>query len=107
MKKKKVGQSMYELCLEYGTFPISLKTDDFADSQSIPDFLQKEPELLADLMTINAQFHSLFIEIEGNLDFIGRDEPEKISQLKVAYQEITNRVSERFPSIEIAPFYLA
>lgn len=93
---------MYELCLEYGTFPISLVSDDGADLQAVPDFLADDAELVQRLTEMNNLFHSLFVEIEGSLDYIGRETPEKHSLFK----DIAEAVSDKYDQVHIGTFYL-
>ncbi len=97
---------MYELCLEYGTFPISLISDDTADLQAVPDFLSDDAELVHRLTEMNDLFHSLFVEIEGNLDFIGRETPDKIQQLHALFDELAAIVQEKYSHVRIEAFYL-
>lgn len=97
---------MYELCLEYGTFPISLVSDEAADLQAVPDFLSDDDELVQRLTEMNEIFHSLFVEIEGNLDFIGRETPEKIQSLQALFDELAAIVKEKYSHVRIESFYL-
>lgn len=79
---------MYELCLEYGTFPISLVSDESADLHAVPDFLSEDADLVQRLTEMNELFHSLIVEIEGSLDYIGRETPEKIQELHRLFDEL-------------------
>ncbi len=97
---------MYELCLEYGTFPISLISDDGADLQAVPDFLADDAELVQRLTEMNDLFHSLFVEIEGSLDYIGRETPEKVELLHSLFKDIAEAVSDKYDQVHIGTFYL-
>lgn len=97
---------MYELCLEYGTFPISLVSDESADLQAVPDFLSEDADLVQRLSEMNELFHSLFVEIEGSLDYIGRETPEKIQELHRLFDELSALVNEKYSHVRIETFYL-
>jgi hypothetical protein len=97
---------MYELCLEYGTFPVSLTSDDATDLQAIPEFLIGETELINKLHKMNELFHSLFIEIEGNLDYIGRESPEKVESLRSLFDEVALTFKDKYDHVRIESFYL-
>lgn len=97
---------MYELCLEYGTFPISLVSDESADLQAVPDFLSEDADLVQRLSEMNELFHSLFVEIEGSLDYIGRETPEKIQELHRLFDELAALVKEKYSHVRIETFYL-
>ncbi|MGT2811727.1 hypothetical protein [Streptococcus minor] len=102
----KAGTNMYELCLEYGTFPISLDSNDALDLQAVPDFLLGDTELVAKLTEMNDLFHSLFIEIEGSLDYVGRETPEKVQTLHKLFDEVATVVKDKYEQVRIEPFYL-
>ena len=55
---------------------------------------------------MNELFHSLFVEIEGNLDFIGRETPEKIQSLQALFDELAAIVKEKYSHVRIESFYL-
>lgn len=97
---------MYELCLEYGTFPISLTADDATDLKSVPAFLAEDSEFVEKLHKMNDLFHSLFVEIEGDIDFIGRETPEKIENLRGLYNEIAEVVKDKYSHVRVEDFYL-
>ena len=55
---------------------------------------------------MNELFHSLIVEIEGSLDYIGRETPEKIQELHRLFDELAALVNEKYSHVRIETFYL-
>lgn len=100
---------MYEFVLEYGSFPVKL-IDGFADSRKeIPDFLEEDGEMIARLNEINELFHQLFLTIECKFDYIGKQFPEKIEQLRELYHTLADDLLAKYGDrveLKIEPFIL-
>ncbi|MFC5630425.1 MULTISPECIES: hypothetical protein [Streptococcus] len=91
----------YELCLEYGTYPLTPK-DAYADERkAIPDFIQNDHELLDKLERMNDLFHQLFLTIECQFHYIGSDQPEKIAEVKALYEEIADHLHNNYSDYNI------
>lgn len=100
---------MYEFVLEYGSFPVKL-IDGFVDNRvEIPEWLEGDEEMIARLHAINELFHQLFLTIECKFDYIGKQFPEKIEQLRALYHPLaTDLLAKYGKSVElkIEPFIL-
>lgn len=100
---------MYEFVLEYGSFPVKL-IDGFVDNRKdIPDFLKEDEEMISRLNDINGLFHELFHTIECKFDYIGKQFPDKIEQLRELYHPLaTDLVSKYGQTVDITiePFIL-
>ena len=67
----------YELCLEYGTYPLR-PVDAWADEiNTAPAFITEDKKLLELLEEVNTLFHELFLTIECSFHYSGHDFPEK------------------------------
>ncbi|EHI68659.1 hypothetical protein ACVRY7_04625 [Streptococcus ictaluri] len=99
----------YELCLEYGTYPLTLADAQFLDERGIPDFIKEDQVLLNKLEVMNKFFHELFLTIECQFHYVGFDFPEKRQAIKVLYDEVSQLLTEKYPQmdIHIEPFLLA
>ena len=53
----------YELCLEYGTYPLSRVYAYWGEDQNPPTFIQEDRLLCHKLETMNHLFHDLFVTI--------------------------------------------
>lgn len=98
----------YELCLEYGTYPLT-PVDAFAEERTaIPEFIKDNAPLLEKMETMNALFHDLFLTIECQFHYIGSEYPEKRAQIKFLYEEISQELLSTYPEqdIQIDPFIL-
>ena len=63
----------YELCLEYGTYPLR-PVDAWADEiNTAPAFITEDKKLLELLEEVNTLFHELFLTIECSFHYIGHD----------------------------------
>ncbi|HEL2042739.1 TPA: hypothetical protein TY403_002152 [Streptococcus suis] len=100
---------MYEFVLEYGSFPVKL-IDGFVNNRSeIPDFLKKDEEMIARLNEINELFHQLFLTIECKFDYIGKQFPDKIEQLRTLYHPLADDLLAKYGNqieLKIEPFIL-
>ncbi|MGT2742002.1 hypothetical protein [Streptococcus plurextorum] len=98
----------YELCLEYGTYPLTPQ-DAFAEERkSIPDFIQEDHQLLALLEEMNRLFHELFLTIECQFHYIGSEYPEKIAKIRTLYDQTAEYLSTNYPdqTIHVEHFVL-
>lgn len=100
---------MYEFVLEYGFFPVKLR-DDFAhEVDDIPAFLKDDEEMVARLHAINELFHQLFHTIECKFDYIGKQFPDKIEQLRELYHPLAEDLLANYGDqvdLKIEPFIL-
>lgn len=99
----------YEFCLEYGTFPVKDEDDFFAGRETIPDFLEGNELLIAELTEMNDLFHELFHSVEANVEYIGGQFPEKIAILRERYDQLIQKVLKNYQdqvTIKIEPFLL-
>ncbi|MDG3131741.1 hypothetical protein MKL26_01710 [Streptococcus suis] len=100
---------MYEFVLEYGSFPVKL-IDGFVDNRKdIPDFLKEDEEMISRLNDINKLFHELFHTIECKFDYIGKQFPDKIEQLRELYHPLAADLVSKYGQtvdITIEPFIL-
>ncbi|HEL2050768.1 TPA: hypothetical protein TY426_000311 [Streptococcus suis] len=100
---------MYEFVLEYGSFPVKL-IDGFVSNRSeIPDFLKEDEEMIAHLNEINELFHQLFLTIECKFDYIGKQFPDKIEQLRELYHPLAEDLLAKYGDkveLKIEPFIL-
>lgn len=99
---------IYELCLEYGTYPLTPKEAYADDRKAIPSFIADNQELLDILESMNTLFHELFLTIECQFHYIGPEFPEKIQTIKKLYQEASDKLLKDYPekTIHIEPFVL-
>lgn len=91
----------YELCLEYGTYPLTPKNAFADDRNRIPDFIKNDKQLLEKLEKINSLFHELFLTIECQFHYIGSQFPEKIAIIKALYEDITIDLSTTYKDYPI------
>ncbi|MEG3312171.1 hypothetical protein RFL03_00430 [Streptococcus parasuis] len=100
---------MYEFVLEYGSFPVKL-IDGFVDSRKeIPYFLIDDQEMIDRLNAINELFHQLFLTIECKFDYIGKQFPDKIEQLRALYHPLADDLLAKYSNqieLKIEPFIL-
>lgn len=91
----------YELCLEYGTYPLTVKDPFLGQDQELPDVFQKDQKLVDMLDLINDLFHELFLTIECQFHYIGHEFPEKRAKIVSLYQEIVEYLKEHFSDQDI------
>ncbi|KGE58964.1 hypothetical protein SPYSS1447_0829 [Streptococcus pyogenes SS1447] len=60
----------YELCLEYGTYPLSRVDAYWGEDQNPPTFIQEDRLLCHKLETMNHLFHDLFVTIESQFHYM-------------------------------------
>lgn len=96
---------MYELCLEYGSYPLKPVQGFHDERQAAPAFLADNPALLAKLELMNSLFHELFLTIECTFHYIGSQYPDKIAQLKGLYQEVSEELLVSYPDQDITIEY--
>lgn len=53
----------YELCLEYGTYPLTVKDPFLGQDQELPDVFQKDQKLVDMLDLINDLFHGFCCKV--------------------------------------------
>ncbi|WP_024394159.1 hypothetical protein [Streptococcus suis] len=103
------GEPHVRICLEYGSFPVKL-IDGFVNNRSeIPDFLKEDEEMIARLNEINELFHQLFLTIECKFDYIGKQFPDKIEQLRELYHPLADDLLAKYSNkieLKIEPFIL-
>lgn len=76
----------YELCLEYGTYPLSRVDAYWGEDQNPPTFIQEDRLLCHKLETMNHLFHDLFVTIESQFHYVGFNMPEKRAyQIRLFY----------------------
>lgn len=91
----------YELCLEYGTYPIT-PIEAYADErQAIPDFIKEDYQLLAMLEEMNKLFHELFLTIECQFHYIGSEFPDKIAKIKDLYEQTVDHLNTIYSNQDI------
>lgn len=91
----------YELCLEYGTYPLTVLDAQFGEDNEIPDFIKDDTVLLDKLELMNTLFHELFLTIECQFHYVGFDQPEKRQKIKEMYLEISQYLKEHYPEEDI------
>lgn len=91
----------YELCLEYGTYPLTFVDAYLGQDQEAPDFISEDAELIEKIDTMNELFHELFLTIECQFHYIGSEYPEKRAQIKDLYQEVTEILKQRYSDYDI------
>ena len=100
---------MYEFVLEYGSFPVKL-IDGFVDNRiEIPDFLKDDEEMIQRLTDINSLFHQLFHTVECKFDYIGKQFPDKIEELRKLYHPLAEDLVQKYGDtidLTIEPFIL-
>ncbi len=91
------------------SFPVKL-IDGFVNNRSeIPDFLKEDEEMIARLNEINELFHQLFLTIECKFDYIGKQFPDKIEQLRELYHPLADDLLAKYSNkieLKIEPFIL-
>ncbi|MGT2682003.1 hypothetical protein [Streptococcus porci] len=92
----------YELCLEYGTYPLTPQDAYADDRKAIPDFIKDDQELLATLEEMNNLFHQLFLTIECQFHYIGSEYPEKIAKIKELYEKVSQTLLDKYPDQDIS-----
>ncbi|MFU2164145.1 hypothetical protein ACMZ6Z_04995 [Streptococcus pluranimalium] len=97
----------YELCLEYGTYPLKDRLADLDEGNEAPDFIKENTLLMAQLDQLNAHFHQLFLVIESQFFFVGHDNPEVLALVKQEYKDIATTLTNDYPEedIHIERFY--
>lgn len=91
----------YELCLEYGTYPLTIADAQFGQDTVIPDFIKEDHLLLSKLEKMNKLFHELFLTIECQFHYVGYDKPEKRQEIKKLYAEVSQYLQENYPNHDI------
>lgn len=103
---------MYELCLEFGVFPVQEKGGDndpfLSGSKSIPTFLQDNPDMIARLEEVNALFHQLFCTIECTFYYIGVEHPDIVAKVRELYDSIARDMVAQYGTdlIDVQPIYV-
>lgn len=103
---------MYELCLEFGVFPVQDKEankDPFlSGSKLIPEFLQDNPDMIARLEEVNDLFHKLFCTIECTFYYIGTEHPDIVARVRELYDEIARDMVAQYGTdlIDVQPIYV-
>ncbi|HGI1978944.1 TPA: hypothetical protein ACJRUO_000843 [Streptococcus agalactiae] len=91
----------YELCLEYGTYPLR-PVDVWADEiNTAPAFITEDKKLLELLEEVNTLFHELFLTIECSFHYIGHDFPAKRAKITQIYHVIIEHLSIHYPEYDI------
>lgn len=103
IKEKKMS---YELCLEYGTYPLTVVDAQLGEDNEIPEFIQNDKALLEKLEKLNTLFHELFLTIECQFHYIGHEYPEKRQAIKDLYQEVVNDLKENYADQDIKIHHL-
>ncbi|HEQ1555286.1 TPA: hypothetical protein VD674_001368 [Streptococcus pyogenes] len=87
----------YELCLEYGTYPLSRVYAYWGEDQNPPTFIQEDRLLCHKLETMNHLFH-----------YVGFNMPEKRAQIRILYQEVATILKSKYKDypIKIETFLL-
>ncbi|EFY02928.1 hypothetical protein [Streptococcus dysgalactiae] len=91
----------YELCLEYGTYPLSLVDATLGEDQNPPEFIQDDQVLLNKLDIMNQLFHDLFATIESQFHYIGFSMPEKRAQIRELYDEVVTILETKYKDYPI------
>ncbi|KGR72737.1 hypothetical protein ACVRWQ_02655 [Streptococcus phocae subsp. salmonis] len=99
----------YELCLEYGTYPLTVSNALLGQDNEVPEFIQHDQPLLDQLELMNSLFHDLFLTIECQFHYVGFEFPEKRHRIKSLYEEVSQYLIDTYPEqdITIEPFLLA
>lgn len=87
---------MYELCLEYGYFPVKEVGQVIPDPTIIPDFLKEDNDMVTRLTAINELFHQLFSTIECKFDYIGGQFPEILDQIRPLYAQLAKDLQSKY-----------
>lgn len=87
---------IYEVCLEYGSFPVKERNGFFYERQEVPDFLKNDTALVEKLTKMNDLFHELFLTVECKFDYIGGQFPDKIEEIRALYEETTQEIREKY-----------
>lgn len=87
---------IYEVCLEYGSFPVKERNGFFYERQAVPEFLKDNTALVEKLTKMNDLFHELFLTIECKFDYIGGQFPDKIEEIHALYEETTQEIREKY-----------
>lgn len=91
----------YELCLEYGTYPLR-PVDAWTDEiNTAPAFITEDKKLLELLEEVNTLFHELFLTIECSFHYIGHDFPAKRAKITQIYHVIIEHLSIHYPEYDI------
>ncbi|HGY5365968.1 TPA: hypothetical protein ACNYDY_000402 [Streptococcus pyogenes] len=98
----------YELCLEYGTYPLSRVDAYWGEDQNPPTFIQEDRLLCHKLETMNHLFHDLFVTIESQFHYVGFNMPEKRAQIRILYQEVATILKSKYKDypVKIETFLL-
>lgn len=91
----------YELCLEYGTYPLTVEDAQLDQDNEIPDFIKKDQDLLDKLEHVNILFHELFLTIECQFHYIGHDYPEKRQEIAKLYDDIITTLQNNYADQDI------
>lgn len=91
----------YELCLEYGTYPLSPLDALMDQDQTAPDFIAGDQALLEKLNRMNELFHQLFLTIECQFHYVGSEFPEKRAQIKELYDDVAYILKNQYSQYDI------
>ncbi|KHD45115.1 hypothetical protein ACVRZD_02690 [Streptococcus hongkongensis] len=91
----------YELCLEYGTYPLTVEDAQLDQDNEIPDFIKNDQDLLAKLERVNTLFHELFLTIECQFHYIGNEQPKKRHEIAKLYDEIITILQTNYTDQDI------
>lgn len=92
---------IYELCLEYGTYPLTPQ-EAYADERTVaPDFIKEDTPLLAKLEEMNTLFHELFLTIECQFHYIGSEFPDKRARIKELYEEVSEYLRAHYSDVNL------
>ncbi|WP_205015570.1 hypothetical protein [Streptococcus porcinus] len=91
----------YELCLEYGTYPLTVLNAQLDEDNVIPTFIKGNQPLLDKLDRVNTLFHELFLTIECQFHYIGHEFPEKRQTITQLYGEIVQELQENYADQKI------
>ncbi|MFC3929092.1 hypothetical protein ACVR05_03875 [Streptococcus caprae] len=99
----------YELCLEYGSYPLKPIDALLDQRKTAPFFLKEDTALLEKIEEMNTLFHELFLTIECQFHYIGPQFPEKIERLRGLYADVAQDIKDKYAdqeAIKIEPFIL-
>ncbi|MGT2887152.1 hypothetical protein N1495_04275 [Streptococcus didelphis] len=91
----------YELCLEYGTYPLTVPDAQLGEDNQLPAFIQDDQWLLDKLEEVNGLFHQLFLIIESQFHYVGHEFPEKRARINELYDAIISHLQKNYPNEDI------
>ncbi|MGT2932896.1 hypothetical protein [Streptococcus catagoni] len=91
----------YELCLEYGTYPLTVTDAQLGEDKQIPEFIKEDQELLDKLDKLNTLFHDLFLTIESQFHYVGHNFPEKRQEIEQVYSQVVKDLKAKYPDQDI------